>query len=124
MAYNLWLSSYLGRGGTYKLLSRYYFWPKIIDSVKHFTSACYGYKRAKAFRTKYQGLLHPLPIPIWRWADIAIDFITNLPPYKRHGYTYKNILIIICRLIKEHHYVLTKGIAVNDVADAFLYKVY
>ena len=53
MAYNLRLSGYLGRKGTYKLLSQYYFWPKIIDLVKRFISAYYGYKRVKAFCTKY-----------------------------------------------------------------------
>ena len=53
MAYNLQLSGYLGRGGTYELLSQYYFWPKMIDLVKHFISTCYGCKCAKAFRTKY-----------------------------------------------------------------------
>jgi len=53
MAYNLQLSGYLDRGGTYKLLSRYYFWPKIIDLVKCFISAYYSCKYAKAFCTKY-----------------------------------------------------------------------
>ena len=53
MAYNLRLSGYLGRGETYKLLSQYYFWPKIIDLVKRFISTYHGCKRAKAFRTKY-----------------------------------------------------------------------
>ena len=53
MAHDLRSSGYLGKGGTYKLLSQYYFWPKIIDLVKRFTSAYHGYKRAKAFRTKY-----------------------------------------------------------------------
>ena len=53
MAYDFWLSGYLGRGGTYKLFSQYYFWPKIIDSVKHFIGICYGYKRTKAFNIKY-----------------------------------------------------------------------
>jgi len=53
MAHDLRLSSYLGREGTYKLLSRYYFWPKIIDLVKCFTNTYYGCKRAKAFHTKY-----------------------------------------------------------------------
>jgi len=53
MAYNFWLSDYLGKRGTYKLLSPYYFWPKIIDLVKRFISACYSYKRAKAFYIKY-----------------------------------------------------------------------
>jgi len=53
MAYDLRLSGYLGRKGIYKLLSRYYFWLKIIDLVKRFIGACYGYKRAKAFNIKY-----------------------------------------------------------------------
>jgi len=96
----------------------------MIDLVERFIGAYYGYKRAKAFNIKYQGLLHPLPVPIRRWADIAIDFVIDLPPCKRHGRTYKNILMIIYRLIKERHYALTEGVAVSDVTDAFLYEVY
>ena len=40
------------------------------------------------------------------------------------GRTYKNILIIIYQLIKERHYVLTKGVAISGVTNAFLRKVY
>jgi len=64
MAHDLRLSGYPKKGGTYKLLSQYYFWPKITDLVKRFIGTYYSYKRAKAFNTKYQGLLHPLPVPI------------------------------------------------------------
>ena len=53
MAYNLQLSGHLGKGGIYELFSQYYFWPKIIDLVKCFISACYSCKCAKAFNTKY-----------------------------------------------------------------------
>jgi len=53
MAYDLRLSGYLGKGGTYKLLSQYYFWPKMIDLVERFVSACYGCKYTKAFHIKY-----------------------------------------------------------------------
>ena len=53
MAYNLQLSGYLGRGGTYKLFSWYYFWPKIMDLVKRFIGTYYSYKYIKAFNTKY-----------------------------------------------------------------------
>ena len=53
MAHDLWSSGHLGKGGTYKLLSQYYFWPKIIDLVKRFIGAYYSYKRAKAFNIKY-----------------------------------------------------------------------
>jgi hypothetical protein len=53
MAYDFRLSGYLNKGGIYKLFSWYYFWPKMIDLVKHFISAYYGYKYAKAFNIKY-----------------------------------------------------------------------
>ena len=53
MAHDFWLSGYLGRRETYKLLSWYYFWPKIMDLVKCFIGAYYGYKYAKAFNIKY-----------------------------------------------------------------------
>jgi len=36
----------------------------MIDLVKRFIGAYYNYKRAKAFNIKYQGLLHPLLVPI------------------------------------------------------------
>jgi len=64
MAYNLQLSGHLGKEGTYKLLSQYYFWPKIIDLVKCFINAYYSYKCTKVFYIKYQGLLDPLLVPI------------------------------------------------------------
>jgi hypothetical protein len=53
MAHDFRLSGYLSKGGTYKLFSQYYFWPKMIDLVKRFIGACYSYKHAKAFNIKY-----------------------------------------------------------------------
>jgi len=53
MAHNLWLSGHLGKEGTYKLLSQYYFWPKITDSVKRFIGTYHSYKHTKAFNIKY-----------------------------------------------------------------------
>jgi hypothetical protein len=53
MVYNLRLSGYLGKGGTYKFLNRYYFWFKIIDLVKCFIGVCYSCKYTKAFNIKY-----------------------------------------------------------------------
>jgi hypothetical protein len=53
MAHNLRLSGHLSKRGIYKLFSQYYFWPKIIDLVKHFIGAYYSYKYTKAFNIKY-----------------------------------------------------------------------
>jgi len=53
MAYDLRSSGHLGKEGTYKLLSQYYFWPKITDLVKRFIGAYYSCKCAKAFNIKF-----------------------------------------------------------------------
>lgn len=29
------------------------------------------------------GLLHPLPVPEWKWEVVTLDFITRLPKSKR-----------------------------------------
>ena len=54
--------------------------------------------------------------------------VVNILPYKRIEYItlgpILNIFIIIYRLIKERHYVLTKGVAVSDIINTFLYEVY
>ena len=52
MAYNFQLSGYLGKGGTYKLLSQYYFQPKIMDLVEHFIGTYHSYKYTKLIFTQ------------------------------------------------------------------------
>ena len=64
---------------TYEMLSRYYYWPGIINDVKRFVKNCIGCKRSKKFRDKYHEALKPFPVPNKRWSHISIDFIVDLP---------------------------------------------
>ena len=68
-----------GKTKTHEILSRYYYWPGIIDDVKRFVKNCYGCRRSKTFRNKYHGALTLLPVPDKRWVYISIDFIIDLP---------------------------------------------
>ena len=59
----------------------------------------------KTVRHKPYGNLQSLPVPIHRWKDLLIDFVTGLPlsaDWKSDSYDL--ILVIVDRLTKMMHY--------------------
>ena len=89
-----------GVSRTVELLRRYYYWPNMKKMVKQYVRNCRTCHRAKAPRDVYNGLLTPSAIPVERWQDIAMDFITGLP--EAEG--YNAICTFIDKLSKERHY--------------------
>ncbi|KAI0503771.1 hypothetical protein KFK09_014714 [Dendrobium nobile] len=55
----------------------------------------------KAEHQKPSGQLQPLPIPEWKWEDIAMDFVVGLP---RSRQSRDAIWVIIDRLTKSAHF--------------------
>ncbi len=47
--------------------------------VAQFVAKCDTCRRVKAEHLRPAGTLQPLPIPIWKWEEIGMDFITGLP---------------------------------------------
>ena len=45
--------------------------------------------------------LQPLPIPIWKWEDISIDFVVGLPHTTKR---YDSICVIVDHLTKSAHF--------------------
>ena len=48
------------------------------DITWHVTE-CDACGRVKVDHIRTLGYLQPLPIPVWKWEDIAMDFIVGLP---------------------------------------------
>nr|GFD17389.1 retrotransposon protein, putative, Ty3-gypsy subclass [Tanacetum cinerariifolium] len=46
------------------------------------------------------GLLQPLDIPIWKWDEISMDFVTGLPRTQRR---HDAIWVVVDRLTKSAH---------------------
>ena len=65
-------------------------------------------------------LLQPLPIPNQVWEDIALDFITGLPP----SFGYSIIMVVVDRLSKFGHFIPMKlDFNSRSVAEAFVTNI-
>ena len=83
------LSGHPGREGTYRVLSRQFYWPGMSDHNRRFCRNCNMCGINQIWRDRKHGILKPLPVPERKWRDISMDFIekfTNLrrlSPYPR-----------------------------------------
>ena len=54
---------------------------------------------------KPRGLLQPLPIPMWKWEHITMDFIVGLPWTQK---CHDAIWVVVDRLTKSAHFLAIK----------------
>ncbi|GJT69449.1 putative reverse transcriptase domain-containing protein [Tanacetum coccineum] len=75
-------SKYLIHPGSDKMyqdLKKLYCWPNMKAKIATYVSKCLTCAKVKAECQKPSGLLvHPV-IPVWKWEDITMDFVTKLP---------------------------------------------
>ena len=103
-----WQGGHFGLNRTLELIRRFYWWPQMQKDVREYCVTCDICQRMKVPRHKPYGLLQSLPRPERPWQDIALDFITGLPPSKRRGVTYDEILVVVDRFSKMVKYLPTK----------------
>ncbi len=92
---------HLNNKWTIDLVQRFYYWSNHQAIIWWYIWNCYACQRSKVFKDSINELYHSLSISQKRWKDIAINFITELSLSE----SYNAICIIMCCLIKEHHYV-------------------
>nr|GEV25920.1 retrovirus-related Pol polyprotein from transposon TNT 1-94 [Tanacetum cinerariifolium] len=67
------------------------------------------------------GLLQPLDIPVWKWDEISIDFVTGLPQTQRR---HDAIWVVVDRLTKSAHFLpIRKDYSVSKLAETFQQEI-
>ena len=78
-AHNSKLSIHSGSNKMYHDLCHLYWWPNMKQDITKYISKCDICGRVKAYLMRTPGFLQPLPIPVWKWEDISMDFVVGLP---------------------------------------------
>ena len=68
-----------GGNKMYQDLKQYYWWRGMKRDVTKYVSKCLTCQQVKVKHQVPSGLLNPIPIPQWKWDNIAMDFVFGLP---------------------------------------------
>ena len=63
----------------YRDLRLSYWRPNMKREIVWFVEWCLTCRKVKAEHQRPHGKVQPLPIPMWKWKEITMDFITKLP---------------------------------------------
>ena len=67
----------------YKTLKEHYWWNGMKKEIASFVSRCLTCQQVKTEHQKPAGKIQLLPIPVWKWEKITMDFVTGLPRTQR-----------------------------------------
>jgi len=95
------LSIHPGSNKMYHDLHHLYWWSNMKQDITKYVTECDTCGRVKADHMRTPRYLHALPIPVWKWEDISMDFIVGLP---RTSKGYNSIWVIVDRLTKSAHF--------------------
>nr|GFC11629.1 hypothetical protein [Tanacetum cinerariifolium] len=86
-------------------------------NVATFVSRCFICQQVKIEHQRVSGLLQPLDIPVWKWDEISMDFVTGLPRTQRR---HDAIWVVVDRLTKSAHFLpIHKDYSVSKLAETF-----
>ncbi|GJW80467.1 putative reverse transcriptase domain-containing protein [Tanacetum coccineum] len=68
-----------GSDKMYQDLKKLYWWPNMKAEIATYVSKCLTCAKVKSEYQKPSGLLVQRVIPVWKWENITMDFVTKLP---------------------------------------------
>jgi hypothetical protein len=89
----------------YQDFKQHYWWTKMKIEIARYVAKCDTCRRVKAVHLRTAGPLQSLPIPMWNWEDISMDFVVGLPKTSKG---YDSIWVIVDQLTKTTHFLLVK----------------
>ncbi|GJY99086.1 putative reverse transcriptase domain-containing protein [Tanacetum coccineum] len=94
-----------GSDKMYQDLKKLYWWPNTKAEIATYVSKCLTCAKVKAEYQKPSGFLVQPVIPVWKWENITMDFVTKLPKTTSGQDT---IWVIVDRLTKFAHFLPIK----------------
>ncbi|GKC87958.1 putative reverse transcriptase domain-containing protein [Tanacetum coccineum] len=104
-SHKLKYSIHPGSDKMYQDLKKLYWWPNMKAEIATYVSKCMTCAKVKAEYQKPSGLLVQPVIPVWKWENITMDFVTKLPKTPSGQDT---IWVVIDRLTKSAHFLPMK----------------
>ena len=101
----------------YQDLKQTFWWTRIKREIAQFVNECDICRRVKAEHQHPAGLLHPFPIPEWKFDHIEMDFVTGFPKSKKDN---DAIFVVIDKLTKVAHFLPVK----ESISAAHLTELY
>nr|GFC47767.1 putative reverse transcriptase domain-containing protein [Tanacetum cinerariifolium] len=87
-----------GSDKMYQDMKKLYWWPNMKADIATYVRKCLTCAKVKAEHQRPSGLLVQPEIPVWKWDNITMDFVTNLP---KSPQSYDTIWVIVDRLTKS-----------------------
>ncbi|GJU31493.1 reverse transcriptase domain-containing protein [Tanacetum coccineum] len=110
-----------GSDKMYPDLKRLYWWPNMKAEIATYVSKCMTCTKVKAECQKPFGLLVQPVIPVWKWENITMDFITKLPKTSTGQDT---IWVIVDRLTKSAHFLpMKENVSMEKLTRQYLKEV-
>ncbi|KAJ0832489.1 putative nucleotidyltransferase, Ribonuclease H [Helianthus annuus] len=105
----------------YRDLRQHFWWSGMKEDVARHVSQCLICQQVKIEHQRASGLLQPLDIPLWKWDDISMDFVTGLPRTRMKN---DAIWVVVDRLSKSAHFLpIRKEYAVSKLSEIFLREI-
>ena len=111
--HNSELAGHPGYTKTYELITRNYWWSRILEDIKWYVAGCEKCQVTKPNWQPKRNCLYPNEIPQNPWEIVSIDLIGPLP----ESAGYDGILVIVDRFSKMAHYIpINMNITAQGVA--------
>jgi hypothetical protein len=115
------LSIHPGSTKMYRDLRQRYWLSKMKQDIARYVAECDVCRRVKAEHQKPAGILQPLPIPLWKWDKVQMDFITGLPKSQKG---HNAILVVVDQLSKVAHFLPVKEtITASQLAELYISRI-
>ena len=90
--------------------------------LAEYIARCFECQQVKTEHQHPARLLHPLPIPSWKWEIISLDFVTGL---LKNQNLNDSIMVVVDKLSKVTHFIPVKTTyKAANIADIFLKQIF